>query len=343
MNLFRALFLLIVIVFLGLFIQPAKGAEEPVVHVVLFFSPYCGHCHKVMTEDLPPLKEQYGKQLQILEVDTTQSEGQALFQSLLEKAQTPKERTGVPTLIIGGAYLVGSNEIPEKLPGLIASGLNNGGIDWPNIPGLNDFLILQGVQEEITLPNSGMWGNFQKDPLANTIAVTVLIMMIISLISVVIISLSDKPTPEWLASWPDWIIPVLSLIGMGVAGYLTYVETSHTSALCGPIGDCNAVQTSPYAKLFGVIPIGILGIFGYLTVLACWGLKRFGPQTAAAFLSIALWAMCIFGILFSIYLTFLEPFVIGATCAWCITSAVVMTLLLWLTTPSAHDALNEEN
>lgn len=34
----------------------------------------------------------------------------------------------------------------------------------------------------------------------------------------------------------------------------------------------------------------------------------------------------------TIHLTFLEPFVIGATCAWCLTSAVVMTLLLWTTT-----------
>jgi uncharacterized membrane protein len=40
--------------------------------------------------------------------------------------------------------------------------------------------------------------------------------------------------------------------------------------------------------------------------------------------------MTLFGTLFSIYLTFLEPFVIGATCAWCLASAVIMTALLWL-------------
>jgi len=42
--------------------------------------------------------------------------------------------------------------------------------------------------------------------------------------------------------------------------------------------------------------------------------------------------MIVIGVLFSIYLTFLEPFVIGATCAWCLSSAVIMTLLLLLTT-----------
>ena len=50
------------------------------------------------------------------------------------------------------------------------------------------------------------------------------------------------------------------------------------------------------------------------------------------------------GTLFSIYLTFLEPFVIGAVCAWCLTSAVVMTLLLVvavrsMTEPRAASAL----
>ena len=59
---------------------------------------------------------------------------------------------------------------------------------------------------------------------------------------------------------------------------------------------------------------------------------------------ISIWAMCIFGVLFSIYLTFLEPFVIGATCMWCISSAVLMIVLLLASTPAAQQALaiNEE-
>jgi uncharacterized membrane protein len=40
----------------------------------------------------------------------------------------------------------------------------------------------------------------------------------------------------------------------------------------------------------------------------------------------------LFGTLFSIYLTIPERFVIGATCTWCLTSAIVMTLLLWSST-----------
>jgi uncharacterized membrane protein len=51
---------------------------------------------------------------------------------------------------------------------------------------------------------------------------------------------------------------------------------------------------------------------------------------------LALFAIALGGTLFSIYLTFLEPFVIGATCVWCLGSALCMTLLLVFTrTPAA--------
>jgi uncharacterized membrane protein len=49
-------------------------------------------------------------------------------------------------------------------------------------------------------------------------------------------------------------------------------------------------------------------------------------------------AMTGFGVLFSIYLTYLEPFVIGAVCAWCLSSAVIMTLLMLLVlSPAAQE------
>jgi uncharacterized membrane protein len=43
--------------------------------------------------------------------------------------------------------------------------------------------------------------------------------------------------------------------------------------------------------------------------------------------------------LFSIYLTFLEPFVIGASCAWCLTSAIILSALYWLSLPDGKRAL----
>jgi uncharacterized membrane protein len=96
------------------------------------------------------------------------------------------------------------------------------------------------------------------------------------------------------------------------------------------VGDCNTVQQSPYARLFGVLPIGVLGVAGFVAILVAWGARRWASGRAAAWASITLLVLTGLGTLFSVYLTFLEPFVIGATCLWCLSSAVIMTALYGL-------------
>ncbi len=144
---------------------------------------------------------------------------------------------------------------------------------------------------------------------------------------------------------PDWakrLIPVLSIIGLGVALYLTYVETTNTQAVCGPVGDCNEVQASPFAKLFGVLPVGLLGALGYVGILGAWGVNRLGRGTLARPAPLALFGMALFGVLFSIYLTYLELYIIKAVCIWCLTSATIMALMLALSVGPAVTALSGE-
>ena len=107
---------------------------------------------------------------------------------------------------------------------------------------------------------------------------------------------------------------------------------------CGPVGDCNTVQQSEYARLFGVFPIGVLGLIGYTAIFLAWLIARYASERLADLAILAMFAMTIFGTLFSIYLTFLEPFVIGATCAWCLTSAVLITFLMLVSTQPAKVA-----
>ena len=126
------------------------------------------------------------------------------------------------------------------------------------------------------------------------------------------------------------LTPLLALAGLAVAGYLTYVETQLVQAVCGPVGDCNAVQSSSYARLFGVLPVGVLGAAGYVGILAAWLLNRLGRGRLAAKAPVAVLVMTLFGVIFSIYLTYLELFVIRAVCIWCLTSAVIITLLMLL-------------
>jgi uncharacterized membrane protein len=172
-----------------------------------------------------------------------------------------------------------------------------------------------------------MWDSFNQDPTGNSLAVLVLLGMIVSLL------LRGIPPRRELTLWPPWVFPLLVLVGAMVAGYLSFVEITHTEAVCGPVGDCNTVNQSPYATLFGFLPVGVLGLMGYALILALWALGRWGGEGLREKAHLALWGAAVLGTFFSAYLTFLEPFVIGATCAWCLASAVIMTLLLWASAP----------
>ncbi|MDX9956304.1 MAG: vitamin K epoxide reductase family protein, partial [Anaerolineae bacterium] len=88
----------------------------------------------------------------------------------------------------------------------------------------------------------------------------------------------------------------------------------------------------------GFLPIAVLGLSGYIAIGAAWVVARWSRPPWANLAQLALAGMVWFGVAFSIYLTFLEPFVIGATCAWCLTSAVIMTALLWLVAPLLRPA-----
>lgn len=132
---------------------------------------------------------------------------------------------------------------------------------------------------------------------------------------------------------PYWIIPVLAIAGLVAAGYLTSVEINEgAEAVCGAVGNCNAVQQSEYARLFG-IPVSILGLGVYIVILLVWGYSQFFSDRH---MNNFLWLVALAGVAFSAYLTFLEPFVIGATCLWCLTSALVMMALLWVLVPYAE-------
>ena len=157
-----------------------------------------------------------------------------------------------------------------------------------------------------------------------------------------LLRLAEKSPRGIVEDWHRWAVPVLVAGGLAVAGYLTFVEVTDIPPACGPLGDCGTVQASPYATLFGVLPVGMFGLAGYLAILAAWLIQQFGPQALNRLSAVAIWGMGIFGVLFSAYLTYLEPFVIGATCMWCTTSALVMILLLWVSTPAAQEALSNK-
>ena len=111
----------------------------------------------------------------------------------------------------------------------------------------------------------------------------------------------------------------LGLAGVGIAGYLTYVHYAGLHPVCGISHGCETVQTSSYASLFG-IPVALLGLITYLLVLVSLGMR--GERAL-----LGGYALTAIGFAFSVYLTYREVFTIHAICSWCVSSAIVFTLL----------------
>lgn len=441
----------LVLIAATLTILPAAAqTETPVVRAILFWRNGCPHCHYVIENVLPSLQQQYGEQLDILMIEIVSAEDASRLYDVAALYGIPPERVGVPFLVIGDQVLIGSRQIPDELPGLIEAYLAQGGVDWPPVPHLDEFLlqstpvmpptptpsgIVVGIilfttqdcqscqlitsgaigplyqqygeqlqvqtidivtpadvaylyqvaagygltQDEVDLPLviigdqiligeaipsrlpalvefylsqggvdfAALPPRFTATaaavppaapaaatrPAGFTLAILVMAFMAAALLYSLTAALWGRTLA--LPAWADWLIPALIVVGMGVAAYLSYVETRAVEAVCGPIGDCNTVQQSRYATLFGFLPVGVFGLLGYLGLLAAWLTRRFIPRLERP-AALGFWGMAAFGVLFSLYLTYLEPFVIRAVCLWCLSSSVIMTLLLLLgTLPAA--------
>jgi uncharacterized membrane protein len=125
---------------------------------------------------------------------------------------------------------------------------------------------------------------------------------------------------------------LVALVGLFVALYLTLYKLGYIGTIACAVGSCETVQTSKWATFLG-FPVGAWGVGYYLTVLAI-SLAGLRPALAEhRGLSLLLVGLTGIGLLFSVWLTYLELFVIHAICQWCVVSAVLAAILFvigWL-------------
>src|ERR1017187_9154912 len=116
----------------------------------------------------------------------------------------------------------------------------------------------------------------------------------------------------------------LATIGLGVAAYLTYVHYSGATPVCSIKGNpCSQVQKSAYSKLAGV-PVALIGLIGYILILG--SLLAPGSERARFVTTV----LTVGGFGFSAYLTYRELFTLHKICEWCVSSFVIVTLLMLL-------------
>ncbi len=140
---------------------------------------------------------------------------------------------------------------------------------------------------------------------------------------------------------PRWVfvtISVLSVIGIAVSSVSLYHHYgSSKSNFCdfGESFNCDIVNRSTYSSLFG-IPVALIGILGYGTLLALATVYRSKAETPAM-----LMIASTLGLGFAIYLTYIERFVLGTWCILCLSSfAMIVLITVFSSVLVAHSVRN---
>lgn len=131
--------------------------------------------------------------------------------------------------------------------------------------------------------------------------------------------------------WPQSLgfysfIVLAALGGFGVACYIFYTKKIKGILVCPTGSNCNVVVTSRYSKFLGV-PIEYLGMLYYFIVVSAYTLLIFEPRfISGTFLSFLL-ALTAFAFLFSLYLLFVQAFLLRQWCIWCLLSAMLSIVI----------------
>ena len=118
------------------------------------------------------------------------------------------------------------------------------------------------------------------------------------------------------------IIALLSLAGLADAIYLTVEHLTGQSVRCTIIAGCSEVLSSPYAVVAGY-PLASIGALAYFSVFSLAILKLFGYRIAGLLLIPLVALMC----LVSLWLIYLQAFIIHAFCQYCLFSAAITFVL----------------
>ncbi len=123
-----------------------------------------------------------------------------------------------------------------------------------------------------------------------------------------------------IAKRPKHFIMLSSINGILISFYLAYKKLLNEPLLCGLSQGCDIVQHSKYSTLLGV-PLGLWGVLFYFAIFIVFYYNK-GKYLGFLRKFLILW-----GLLFSIYLTYLEIFTIKAVCLWCLSSFVNIILI----------------
>jgi uncharacterized membrane protein len=133
------------------------------------------------------------------------------------------------------------------------------------------------------------------------------------------------------------VITVMSVLGLFVAGYLSWSHFSGEPVYCGGTNSCELVNSSRFAYL-GPIPVAYIGLTGYILILA---LSLIPQKEDRQWPMLLIFGGALIGVMLQWYLFYIEAAVLRAFCYWCITSQALITLIFFLAFPRQDPAAEE--
>ena len=133
------------------------------------------------------------------------------------------------------------------------------------------------------------------------------------------------------------VITVMSVLGLFVAGYLSWSHFSGEPVYCGGSNSCELVNSSRFAYL-GPIPVALIGLTGYIIILVLSLIPSKGDRQWPMLL---IFGGALIGVMLQWYLFYIEVAVLRAICYWCVTSQALITLIFFLSFPRQDPAWEE--
>jgi uncharacterized membrane protein len=118
------------------------------------------------------------------------------------------------------------------------------------------------------------------------------------------------------------IAALICLVGLAEATYLTVMNLTGETAVCGGSASCFEVLGSKYAKIAG-IPVAGLGAVAYFSAFTFATFAAFGYRRARTLFALTISAM----FLATLWLLFVQAFLLHAFCRYCLFSAAMIFLL----------------
>ena len=124
------------------------------------------------------------------------------------------------------------------------------------------------------------------------------------------------------------IVATLALAGIFVALYLLLYKLGMIGNLSCSVGSCETVNSSKWATFLG-LPVAGWGVAWYVAMFVLAIVSTGSRFADSPLVSLVLLGVAASGLIFSLYLTYLELFVINAICQWCVVSAIIVTIIFF--------------